>query len=117
MLFNIFFIIGILSTPAIEAALTLPGIAGIVLTIGMSIDANVLIFERIREELKLGKPVKIAIANGYQKAFTTIIDSNATTLITAVILFSLGSALVKGFAITLIIGMINHIIDDWHMYT
>jgi len=105
LLFNIFFILGILSTPAIEATLTLPGIAGIVLTIGMSIDANVLIFERIREEIKVGKPVKIAIANGYKKAFTTIIDSNATTLITAIILFAFGSALVKGFAITLIIGI------------
>ncbi len=105
LLFNLFFILGILSTPAIGAALTLPGMAGIVLTIGMSIDANVLVFERIREEIKLGKPVKAAIDGGYQKAFWTIFDANVTTLIAAAILYSMGDGLVKGFAITLMIGI------------
>ena len=105
LLFNIFFILGILSTPSIGAALTLPGIAGIVLTIGMSIDANVLIFERIREELKAGKGMHIAIKNGYDKAFWTIFDANVTTLLTAIILYSMGSGLVKGFAVTLMIGI------------
>lgn len=105
LLFNIFFILGILSTPSIGAALTLPGIAGIVLTIGMSIDANVLVFERIREEMKLGKPIKAAIDGGYSRAFWTIFDANVTTLIAATILFALGDGLVKGFAVTLMIGI------------
>lgn len=105
LLFNILFILGLLATPGIGAALTLPGIAGIVLTIGMSIDANVLIFERIREELALGKSVAESIKEGYSKAFWTIFDSNLTTLITAIILFLFGTGLVKGFAVTLIIGI------------
>lgn len=105
LLFNIFFILGILATPSIGATLTLPGIAGIVLTIGMSIDANVLIFERIREELALGRQIKLAIQNGYKKAFWSIFDANATTLLTAIVLYSMGTGLVKGFAITLIIGI------------
>ncbi len=105
LLFNIFFILGLLATPGIGAALTLPGIAGIVLTIGMSIDANVLIFERIREEIASGSSTNNAIKQGYSKAFWTIFDANITTLITAIILFVLGTGLVKGFAITLIIGV------------
>jgi SecD/SecF fusion protein len=86
--------------------LTLPGIAGIVLTIGMAVDANVLIFERIREEMQLGKRFGAALSAGYDKAFTTILDSNLTTLLTAVILFWKGSGPVKGFAITLTAGII-----------
>ena len=107
LLFNIFFILGILSVPSLGAALTLPGIAGIVLTMGMSIDANVLIFERIKEEVKNGVAVKSAIQIGYKKAFMTILDANVTTLITAVILFSFGTGVVKGFATTLIIGVLS----------
>ena len=103
LLFNIFFIMGILAQ--LSAALTLPGIAGIVLTIGMSIDANVLIFERIREELRNGVPLREAISSGYKKAFSSIIDSNVTTFLTAAILYSLGQGPVKGFAITLMIGI------------
>ncbi len=103
LIFNIFFILGILAQ--LNAALTLPGIAGIVLTIGMSIDANVLIFERIREELKNGLGLRAAIANGYDKAYSAIIDSNATTFLTGVILYVLGQGPVKGFAITLMIGI------------
>lgn len=101
--FNVFFILGILAQ--LNAALTLPGIAGIVLTMGMSIDANVLIFERIREELRNGSRMKAAIKEGYQKAFSSIIDSNLTTFLTAVILYVLGQGPVKGFAIVLMIGI------------
>ena len=86
--------------------LTLPGIAGIVLTVGMAVDANVLIFERIREEMRLGKRFGAALSAGYDKAFSTIFDSNLTTLLTAVILFGMGSGPVKGFAITLTAGII-----------
>ncbi len=103
LLINIFFILGILAQ--LNAALTLPGIAGIVLTIGMSIDANVLIFERIREELRNGKGMLNAITLGYEKAFSSIIDSNVTTFLTGVILYSFGSGPVKGFAVTLMIGI------------
>lgn len=104
LLFNIFFILGILAN--LGAALTLPGIAGIVLTIGMSIDANVLIFERIREELRNGVPLVQAISSGYQKAYSSIIDANVTTLLTGIILYALGQGPVKGFAVTLMIGII-----------
>jgi preprotein translocase subunit SecD len=90
-----------------QATLTLPGIAGIVLTTGMAVDANVLIFERIREELRDGSGVQAAISAGYDKAFTTIADANITTLIAAVVLFSLGTGPVKGFAITLSIGIVT----------
>ena len=103
LLFNIFMIMGILAQ--LNAALTLPGIAGIVLTIGMSIDANVLIFERIREELRKGVALREAISTGYNKAFSSILDSNITTFLTAIILYSLGQGPVKGFAITLMIGI------------
>ncbi len=90
----------------INATFTLPGIAGIVLTIGMAVDANVLIYERMREEIAKGSSVRMAIQNGFQKAFSTIFDSNITTLLTAVVLFMIGTDQVKGFAVTLIIGLI-----------
>ncbi|MDH5609108.1 MAG: protein translocase subunit SecD, partial [Cyclobacteriaceae bacterium] len=104
LFFNVFFILGILAQ--LSAALTLPGIAGIVLTIGMAIDANVLIFERIKEELRNGSGLKQAISSGYTKAYSSIIDANVTTLITGFFLYYLGQGPVKGFAITLIIGII-----------
>jgi SecD/SecF fusion protein len=103
LLFNIFFILGILAQ--LKSALTLPGMAGIVLTMGMAVDANVLIYERIKEELALGRKLREAIEKGYSRAFTTIFDSNLTTLITAVALFVLGQGPLKGFAIVLIIGI------------
>ena len=87
------------------AALTLPGIAGIILTVGMAIDANVLVFERIREEIKIGKTVRAAIEAGFSKAFRTIVDANITTFIAAVVLFQFGTGPIKGFAITLCIGI------------
>jgi preprotein translocase subunit SecD len=101
---NIIVILGTLA--AFKATLTLPGIAGIVLTIGMAVDANVLIFERIREELRAGKTPRAAIETGYAKAFLTILDSNVTTLIAALFLFGFGTGPVKGFAVTLSIGII-----------
>lgn len=103
LVFNIFFILGILAQ--LSAALTLPGIAGIVLTIGMSIDANVLIFERIREELRNGMSLMKAISEGYSKAYSSIVDANLTTFIVGAILYSMGQGPVKGFAITLMIGI------------
>ena len=91
----------------LQATLTLPGIAGIVLTIGMAVDANVLIYERIREELRNGRTPVTAIDSGFRTAMSTIIDANLTTLIAAIVLFSLGSGPVKGFAVTLAIGLIT----------
>lgn len=88
------------------ASLTLPGIAGIILTVGMAVDANVLIYERIREELRIGKTVRAAVDAGYSKAFVTIVDANITTLIAAVVLFQFGTGPIKGFAITLCIGLL-----------
>ena len=88
------------------ATLTLPGIAGIILTIGMAVDANVLIFERIREELRLGKPPRAAIETGYSRALVTILDSNVTTFIAALVLFQFGTGPIKGFAVTLSIGLL-----------
>jgi len=93
----------------IGATLTLPGIAGIVLTIGMAVDANVLIFERIREELKAGKKAVRAIELGYQKALSAIIDANVTTLIAAAILYAIGSGPVRGFAVTLGLGIFTSV--------
>jgi preprotein translocase subunit SecD len=91
---------------AFKATLTLPGIAGIVLTIGMAVDANVLIFERTKEELRMGKTPRAAVEAGYEKAFLTILDSNITTLVAALFLFQFGTGPVKGFAVTLTIGII-----------
>ena len=104
LILNVIFIIAILSI--IGATLTLPGIAGIVLTVGMAVDANVLINERIREELRNNTHPKAAINAGYDKAFTTIMDANVTTLIVAMVLFGLGSGSIKGFAVTLTIGLL-----------
>jgi SecD/SecF fusion protein len=102
---NIFFIFGILAS--LGAVLTLPGIAGIVLTIGMSVDANVLIYERIREELANGKGLRLALQDGYQNAYSSIIDANVTTFLTGVILYSFGTGPIRGFATTLIIGILT----------
>ena len=104
---NLSLIIAILSL--LQATLTLPGIAGIILTIGMAVDANVLIFERIREELNNKKSPINAIDNGYKRALTTILDANITTFIAAIILFQLGSGPIKGFSITLAIGIITSV--------
>src|SRR5690606_11072719 len=122
MLFNILLIFGILS--GLGAALTLPGIAGIVLTIGMAVDANVIIFERIREELLTGKGPQEAIKDGCQNALSSILDANITTGLTALILFVFGSGPIKGFATTLLIGIgtslftaifITRLLVDWYI--
>ena len=105
LFFNLVLIVAILSM--LQATLTLPGIAGIVLTVGMAVDANVLIFERIREELRAGNTPQASIQAGYEKAFSTIADANVTTLIAAVVLFSLGTGPIKGFAVTLSIGILT----------
>jgi preprotein translocase subunit SecD len=104
LILNLILIMGALA--GLRATLTLPGIAGIILTIGMAVDANVLIFERIREELRLGKTPRAAIDGGYSKALLTIMDANITTLIAAVVLFQFGTGPVKGFAVTLSIGIV-----------
>jgi SecD/SecF fusion protein len=120
LLLNIIFILGILA--AFKATLTLPGIAGIVLTIGMAVDANVLIFDRIREEQRAGKSLLAAIDSGYSNAMSAILDANITTFLTAVILFSFGMGPIKGFAVTLMAGIvaslfsaiiITRVIVDW----
>jgi preprotein translocase subunit SecD len=104
LMLNILFIMAGLAF--FSATLTLPGIAGIILTIGMCVDANVLIFERIREELRLGKPARASIESGYSKAMVTILDANVTTFIAALVLFQFGTGPVKGFAVTLSIGIV-----------
>jgi SecD/SecF fusion protein len=105
LIVNLFFIVGVLAS--MGAALTLPGIAGIVLTIGMSVDANVLIFERIREEITAGKGLKLAVKDGFKNAYSAIIDANLTTLITGIILLLFGTGPIKGFATTLVIGIFS----------
>ncbi|MBI2946832.1 MAG: protein translocase subunit SecD, partial [Verrucomicrobia bacterium] len=120
LLLNIIILVGVMCS--IDTTLTLPGIAGIVLTIGMAVDANVLIFERMREESAAGKSIRGALAAGYDKAFGTILDSNLTTLISAVILIFLGTGPVKGFGVTLAVGIsvsmftalvVTRLIFDW----
>ncbi|HRP59791.1 MAG TPA: protein translocase subunit SecF, partial [Vicingus sp.] len=102
---NMFFIFGVLASMPQLIALTLPGIAGIILTIGMSVDANVLIFERIREEISAGKSMRLAVTDGYKFAYSSIIDSNVTTLLTGFVLWIFGTGPVEGFAKTLVIGI------------
>ena len=104
---NIILIFGLLS--GLGATLTLPGIAGIILTIGMAVDANVLVFERIREEQKNGRSPLSAVESGYKQAFSTILDANITTLLAAITLYLLGSGPVKGFAVTLAIGIFTSV--------
>jgi len=104
LIMNLVLLVGILCI--LGAALTLPGMAGILLTVGMAVDANVLIFERIREESAAGKGIRVALRNGYERAFTTIVDANVTTLLTAVILYLVGTGPVRGFAVTLSFGIL-----------
>ncbi len=104
LLLNLLFVLAVLA--GFHATLTLPGVAGIILTIGMAVDANVLIFERIREELRTGKTIRASIDAGYARAFTTILDANITTLLTALVLYQFGTGPIRGFAVTLSIGII-----------
>ncbi len=121
LVLNILILAGILGYLGENAVLTLPGIAGIILTIGMAVDANVLVFERIREELTTGKSVISSIASGFSRAFRTILDANVTTIIAAIFLFQFGTGPIRGFAVTLIIGItasmftavfVSHLIFD-----
>jgi len=105
LMLNLVLIVAVLSM--LQATLTLPGIAGIVLTVGMAVDANVLIFERIREEIRIRNTPQASIYAGYEKALSTIVDANITTLIAAVVLFSFGTGPIKGFAVTLFIGILT----------
>ncbi|MBP5497343.1 MAG: protein translocase subunit SecDF [Bacteroidales bacterium] len=105
LLLNVFFIIGVLAS--MGAVLTLPGIAGIVLTLGMAVDANVIIYERVREEVRAGKGMRVAIDEGFKNSYSAIIDGNVTTLITAIVLYIFGSGPIQGFATTLIIGILS----------
>ena len=111
LILNIIFVLSILA--ALRATLTLPGIAGLVLTMGMAVDANVLIFERIREEYLKGKTIRSAVENGYSRAFVTILDANLTTLITALVLWQYGSGTIRGFAVTLFWGIIFNFVSGY----
>ncbi|MCB0326211.1 MAG: protein translocase subunit SecD [Bdellovibrionales bacterium] len=122
VLMNLVFILACLGS--LHATLTLPGIAGILVSIGMAVDANVIIFERIREELRSGKPVRTSVELGYERAHLTILDSNLTTVITGLVLFQFGTGPIKGFAITLIFGLIanyftalwfTRLVYDWYL--
>ncbi|MFQ5721765.1 MAG: protein translocase subunit SecD, partial [Candidatus Aminicenantales bacterium] len=122
LILNIIILMGALAY--FKATLTLPGIAGIILTIGMAVDANVLIFERIREELSSGKTIPSSITAGFSRAFRTILDANLTTIIAAIFLFQFGTGPIKGFAVTLIIGItasmftavfVSHLIFDLYL--
>jgi len=124
LLANLFILMGFMG--AVGATLTLPGIAGIILTIGMAVDANILIFERIREELRSGKTVRAAVDTGFSKVFWTIFDSNVTTLIAAAFLFQFGTGPIRGFAVTLTVGLlanmftaiyVSHRLFEWVLGT
>ncbi|MFP4469363.1 MAG: protein translocase subunit SecDF [Bacteroidales bacterium] len=110
LLTNILFLFGVLAS--LGAVLTLPGIAGIVLTLGMAVDANVIIYERIKEEVRAGKGMRLAISDGYKNAYSAIIDGNVTTLLTGIVLFTFGSGPVQGFATTLIIGILSSLFSS-----
>lgn len=107
LIFNMLFVMGVMAS--FHATLTLPGIAALILTIGMSVDSNVLIYERIREEITGGKPLRTAIEIGYKKAFSAIVDSHVTSIITAIILYQFGTGPIQGFALTLLIGLIANL--------
>ena len=120
LIWNIVLLTGVMA--AFHATLTVPGIAGIVLTIGMAVDANVLVFERVREEIRLGRSTKMAIDAGYSNAMSAVVDSNLTTLIAGVVLFQFGTGPIKGFAVTLCVGILTSMftalvvvkwIQDW----
>jgi len=111
LVLNIIFVLSVLAL--LRATLTLPGIAGLVLTVGMAVDANVLIFERIREELRKGKTVKASVDNGYSRAIITILDANLTTLIAALVLWQFGTGPIRGFAVVLFWGIIFNFVSGY----
>jgi preprotein translocase subunit SecD len=111
MLINMLFMIAILA--AFEASLTLPGIAGLVLTIGMAVDANIIIYERIREELRMGKSVRTAVDTGFGRAFWTVFDAHVTNFVAGVVLYSYGSGPIRGFAVTLLVGIVTNLFTSY----
>jgi protein-export membrane protein SecD len=111
MVLNLLFMVAILA--AFEASLTLPGIAGLVLTIGMAVDANIIIYERIREELRLGKSVRTAVDSGFQRAFWTVFDAHVTNFVAGVVLYSYGSGPIRGFAVTLLVGIMTNLLTSY----
>jgi preprotein translocase subunit SecD len=111
MILNMLFMVAILA--AFEASLTLPGIAGLVLTIGMAVDANIIIYERIREELRLGKSVRTAVDSGFQRAFWTVFDAHVTNFVAGVVLYSYGSGPIRGFAVTLLVGIMTNLVTSY----
>jgi protein-export membrane protein SecD len=111
MIINMLFMVAILA--GFEASLTLPGIAGLVLTIGMAVDANIIIYERIREELRMGKSVRTAVDSGFQRAFWTVFDAHVTNFVAGVVLYSYGSGPIRGFAVTLLVGIITNLFTSY----
>ncbi|MGE0417699.1 MAG: SecD/SecF family protein translocase subunit, partial [Acetobacteraceae bacterium] len=111
LLVNVVLMLAIMSL--LEATLTLPGMAGILLTLGMAVDANILVNERIREEWKLGRPPLAALEHGFSRAFNTIFDSNATAFLSHVMLFAFGSGPVRGFAVTITVGIATTLFTNW----
>jgi preprotein translocase subunit SecD len=111
MVLNLLFMIAILA--AFEASLTLPGIAGLVLTVGMAVDANIIIYERIREELRLGKSPRTAVDSGFKRAFWTVFDAHVTNFVAGVVLYSYGSGPIRGFAVTLLVGIITNLFTSY----
>ncbi|HVZ72191.1 MAG TPA: protein translocase subunit SecD [Polyangia bacterium] len=111
MVLNMLFMVAILA--AFEASLTLPGIAGLVLTIGMAVDANIIIYERIREELRMGKSVRAAVDNGFSRAFWTVFDAHVTNFVAGVVLYSYGSGPIRGFAVTLLVGIVTNLFTSY----
>ncbi|HEX2657250.1 MAG TPA: protein translocase subunit SecD, partial [Polyangia bacterium] len=111
MTLNMLFMIAILA--AFEASLTLPGIAGLVLTIGMAVDANIIIYERIREELRAGKSPRSAVDAGFSRAFWTVFDAHVTNFVAGVVLYSYGSGPIRGFAVTLLVGIITNLVTSY----
>jgi preprotein translocase subunit SecD len=122
LILNVLFVLAILV--GMDATLTLPGIAGIALTVGIAVDSNVVIYERIREELRTGKPARVAVGSGFDKAFHTIMDANVTNAFAAIVLLNYGTGPVKGFAVTLLIGIVttlftavfvSRLFFDWYL--
>ncbi len=111
MILNMLYMVAILA--AFEASLTLPGIAGLVLTIGMAVDANIIIYERIREELRLGKSVRTAVDAGFSRAFWTVFDAHVTNFVAGVVLYSYGSGPIRGFAVTLLVGIVTNLFTSY----
>ena len=110
LFFNILFILGVMAS--FGATLTIPGIAGIVLTIGMAVDSNIIIYERIREELRQGKSPRTAVDAGFQRAFWTVFDAHVTNFVAGIVLYSYGSGAIRGFAVTLLVGIVTNLLTS-----